>query len=111
MRLTGIPVHLLTISAMSLSVTSSLRRLRPDSCISLSRFLASASDLLEIDGDAVADLGDALEIPLTLRDLLVGARPVELLLELADRAHGALLVLPARPGAPRPSRRDPRAAP
>src|SRR6476469_9611169 len=81
MRDTGMPVHRATTSAMSSSVTSSLRYFgRP----------------LELRDRAVRDLRRLGEVATTGGLLRLHARGVDLLLDLADVAEGVLLLLPLR---------------
>ena len=94
-RLTGMPVHLATISATSSSSTSSFSICCSD--WSSSRRVGLHRDLgVEVAHRAVAQLRGLLEVAVALGLLGLGAGVLELLLERADLGDGVLLVLPVR---------------
>ena len=94
-RLTGMPVHLATISATSSSSTSSLSICCSD--WSSSRRTRLLRDLaLELAERAVTQLRRLLEVALALGLLGIGAGRLHALLQRADLGDGVLLVLPVR---------------
>ena len=95
MRETGMPVHLLTILAMSSSSTSSFN-MRAHARVAVLRGVQLLQLGFQLRQLAILDLRGALE--LALAGLLFGleAQRLDLLLQLADAADGLALLCPAR---------------
>ena len=96
MRVTGMPVHRATTSAMSSAVDFLLEESRAAPSLLASCLLGLRHLPLELRNAPVRDLGRLAEIAGARRLLRFGARLLDLLLDLADAAERFLLVLPLR---------------
>ena len=95
-RETGIPVHLLTILAMSSSSTSSFN-MRATPAFAVLRGVQLLQLRFQLGQLAVLNLRGAVELALARLLLGLEAQRLDLLLHLADAADGLALLGPARP--------------